>query len=107
MPPQAARPGLTTSLAFTLPELVTMPIDGLLVALRAHMRQSAASTQALVLDAQRLQRIDFHAASALQASLTELAAGKPVEWQGVSFLVSTLLQLTCGNAMPKIINRQP
>lgn len=107
MPPQAARPGLTTSLAFTLPELVTMPIDGLLVALRAHVRQSAASTQALVLDAQLLQRIDFHAASALQASLTELAAGKPVEWQGVSFLVSTLLQLTCGNAMPKIINRQP
>lgn len=93
--------------AFALPEVITMPIDPVLVALRAHVRQAGDGMPALVLDARRLQRIDFHAASILQSALAELAAGKPVEWQGVSFLVSTLLQLTCGSAMPGIINRMP
>ncbi len=95
------------SMAFALPETITLPIDGLLVALRTHMRHMDADASILALDAHRLQQIDFHAAAALQASLVELAAGKPVEWQGVSFLVSTLLQLSCGNTMPRIINRKP
>ncbi len=100
-----ARPASHT--AFVLPDTITLPVDGLLVALRAHVRHAAADAPALVLDARGLQRIDFHAAAALQASLVELAAGKPVEWQGVSFLVSTLLRLSCGNTMPGIINRKP
>lgn len=97
----------TSTAAFVLPEVIIMPIDPVLVALRAHVRQAGAGLQALVLDARQLQRIDFHAVSVLQSALAELAAGKPVEWQGVSFLVSTLLQLTCGSAMPGIINRMP
>ncbi len=103
-----ARPApANATTAFALPEVITMPIDPVLVALRAHVRQAGADMPALVLDAHKLQRIDFHAASVLQSALTELAAGKTVEWQGVSFLVSTLLQLTCGSAMPGIINRMP
>ncbi len=98
---------VTGTAAFALPEVITMPIDPVLVALRAHVRQTGDGMPALVLDARRLQRIDFHAASVLQSALAELAAGKPVEWQGVSFLVSALLQLTCGSAMPGIINRMP
>lgn len=102
-----AKPGAVTSAAFPLPEIITFPIDPLLVPLRAHVRQSGANMPSLVLDANRLQRIDFHAAGPLQSSLAELVAGKPVEWQGVSFLVSTLLQLTSSSAMPGIINRKP
>ncbi len=101
-----ASPALATA-AFALPEVITMPIDPVLVALRAHVRQAGIDAPSLVLDAHRLQRIDFHAASVLQSAMAELAAGKPVEWQGVSFLVSALLQLTCGSAMPRIINRMP
>ena len=99
--------GTVASPAFILPELITLPCELLLSALRTHARQSASGAQALVLDARRLQRIDFHAAGALQAALTELAAGKTVEWQRVSFLVSTLLQLTGGSTLPRIINRMP
>ncbi len=103
----ASLASVAATAAFSLPEVITMPIDPVLVALRAHVRQTGTGMPALVLDAHQLQRIDFHAASVLQSALTELAAGKPVEWQGVSFLVSTLLQLTCGSAMPRIINRMP
>ncbi len=98
--------GFASATAFPLPEVITLPIDPLLAALRAHAQQQAADP-VLALDASRLRRIDFHAAANLQASMAELAAGKPVEWQGVSFLVSTLLQLTSGSAMPGIINRKP
>ena len=99
--------GPDTGIVFTLPEVISLPIDPVLVALRAQLRQAGATLPSLVLDASRLRRIDFHAAGPLQSSLAELAAGKPVEWQGVSFLVSTLLQLTRGSTMPGIINRQP
>ncbi len=102
-----ARARQASSAAFVLPETIDPPVDDLLVALRAHVRHIAADAPALLLDAHDLKRINFHAAAALQASMVELAAGKPVEWQGVSFLVSTLLQLSCGNAMPGIINRKP
>ncbi len=102
----SARPGVSSDVAFSLPEIITMPIDPLLIALRAHARQTS-TTRALVLDASRLQRIDVHAAGNLQVSLVELAAGKPVEWQAVSFLVSTLLQLTSGSTTAGIINRKP
>ncbi len=96
-----------TRRAFLLPEVIAMPLDALLSALREHARQAAVGAQVLTLDARRLQRIDFHAADALQRALAELAAGKTVEWQGVSFLVSTLLELTGGGTLTKMINRMP
>ncbi len=92
--------------AFILPASIAMPIDSLLAALRSHLQRHATAT-ALVLDASRLLHIEFHAASPLQRALAQLAAGKTVEWRGVSFLVSTLLQLTSDSAMPGIINRKP
>ncbi len=98
--------GVPSSAAFRLPEIIDLPIDALLIALRVHAPQQDENP-VLALDASCLQRIDFHAAAPLQSAMTELAAGKPVEWQGVSFLVSTLLQLTSSSTMPGIINRKP
>ncbi len=91
---------------FMLPASIALPIDSLLADLRTHVARHATA-RVLVLDASRLLHIEFHAASPLQRALTQLAAGKTVEWREVSFLVSTLLQLTGDSAVPRIINRRP
>lgn len=86
-----------------MPAEITYPVDALLASLQA----SAAALPAIVLDCNRLQRIEFNAAAPLLAGITRLADGKPVEWRDISHLVSTLLQLVGGAERLRIVNRKP
>ncbi len=86
-----------------LPAEIVTPVDPLLDALR----MPAAHLPVLMLDCSRLQLVEFNAAAPLLAGIARLANGKPVEWCGMSHLVSSLLQLVGGAGTLKIINRKP
>ncbi len=91
-----------TSSSFTMPALVTSPVDGLLQAIALHTAQQPRVT----LDCSRLQRIAFSAAAPLLAGLLQLTHSKPVELRHTNFLVTGLLQLIGNTGKLVIIPRK-
>ena len=88
---------------FTLPTLISLPIDKLLAQTSEYAQQSPK----LVLDSRHLRRIEFSAATPWLTGLQQLAQGKVVECRDTSFLVGRLLQLVGGASRLHIIYRKP
>lgn len=88
---------------FTLPTLISLPIDKLLAQTSEYAQQSPK----LVLDSRHLRRIEFSAATPWLTGLQQLAQGKVVECRDTSFLVGRLLQLVGGASRLQIIYRKP
>ncbi len=86
-----------------LPECIALPVDELLRQMDRHARQCAV----LVLDGQRLRRVELSAASPWLAGVHRVAAGKPVECRNLGFLVARLLHLVGGGKQLNIIHRKP
>lgn len=84
--------GAAAEQRFVLPSVIDGDIGPVLAALGAYA--DADPAQAVVLDCSRLARIGFGAATALQASLSRLAAsGRQVELRELNHLVAALLRL--------------
>ena len=88
---------------FLLPECIALPTDELLQQMQAHARHCTA----LILDGQRLKRVELSAAAPWLNGLHRVSAGKPVECRNLGFLVSRLLQLVGGGSQLTIIHRKP
>ena len=88
---------------FTLPTLISLPIDKLLAQTSEYAQQSPK----LLLDGRHLRRIEFSAATPWLTGLQQLAQGKVVECRDTSFLVGRLLQLVGGASRLHIIYRKP
>lgn len=105
-PPASPQP-LTKSLAqtpvFAMPEVVSLPIDKLLLRTTAYAHQAAV----LILDCRDLRKIEFSAVTPWLAGLKQLAQGKAVECRHTSFLVGRLMQLMGGTSWLHITHRKP
>ena len=105
-PPAAPQPPIKAAQqtpVFTLPTLISLPIDKLLVQTSEYAQQSPK----LLLDCRHLRRIEFSAATPWLTGLQQLAKGKVVECRDTSFLVGRLLQLVGGANRLHIIYRKP
>ena len=105
-PPASPQPQTKAALqtpVFTLPTLISLPIDKLLAQTSEYAQQSPK----LVLDSRYLRRIEFSAATPWLTGLQQLAQGKVVECRDTSFLVGRLLQLVGGACRLQIIYRKP
>jgi anti-anti-sigma regulatory factor len=98
-PIKTAQPALVLS----MPGVISLPIDKLLLQLSEYAQQ--AST--LVLDCSHLRRIDFSAVTPWLTALHQLSKGKVVECRHTSFLVGRLLHLIGDTSRLHIIYRKP
>jgi hypothetical protein len=88
---------------YTLPKLISLPIDKLLTQTSEYAKQSPK----LLLDCRHLRKIEFSAATPWLTGLQQLAQGKVVECRETSFLVGRLLQLVGTTSQLHVIYRKP
>lgn len=74
---------------FTMPTIVSLPIDKLLLQLSEYAHQAPF----FILDCSHLRRVDFSAVTPWLTGLHQLSKGKVVECRHTSFLVGRLLHL--------------
>jgi hypothetical protein len=104
-PPVSPQPLTKTSTqtpVFTMPKVVSLPIDKLLLRTTAYAHQAAV----LILDCRDLQKIEFSAVTPWLTGLKQLAQGKAVECRHTSFLVGRLMQLMGGTSWLNITHRK-
>ena len=99
VPIKAAQPALV----FSMPAVVSLPIDKLLLQLSEYAQQASI----LVLDCSHLRRVDFSAVTPWLTALHQLSKGKVVECRHTSFLVGRLLHLIGDTSRLHIIYRKP
>lgn len=88
---------------FTMPKVVSLPIDKLL----QRTNEYAHTAAVLILDCRHLRKIEFGAVTPWLTGVKQLAEGKAVECRHTSFLVSRLMQLMGGTRWLHITHRKP